>query len=204
VPHRVSAGEAPSLLLFPGGRNRVRTCGPSLMGPGDAHDQLDRLGGQRGAAVGVDTQLAQVMPCLALVAAISFSARMADSRVATSSPRRSGCRCPGSCTGGSRSISLSTFRWAVQLGDVPGVHLIRPVRHQLGLDGGGVGGLPAVPGFRRLRAAPVGGHRSQIGALVQQRRPDFVRARSANRPVCGTSRIAVRSAVPSAAAGPAR
>ena len=28
MPHRVPQGEAPSLLLCPGGRNRVRTCGP--------------------------------------------------------------------------------------------------------------------------------------------------------------------------------
>jgi hypothetical protein len=31
VPHRVSAGKAPSLLLFPGGRNWVRTSDPSLV-----------------------------------------------------------------------------------------------------------------------------------------------------------------------------
>ena len=38
------------------------------------------------AAVGVDAQLAAVMPCLAQVAAISFSAKAADSRVATIQP----------------------------------------------------------------------------------------------------------------------
>jgi hypothetical protein len=31
MSHRVSAGEAPSLPLGPGGRNRFRTCGPSLV-----------------------------------------------------------------------------------------------------------------------------------------------------------------------------
>jgi len=31
VPHCVSAGEASSLLFGPGGRNRVRTCGFSLV-----------------------------------------------------------------------------------------------------------------------------------------------------------------------------
>ena len=49
--------------------------------------QRDRLGGDRGAAVGVDgPAAARLMRCFAYVAAVSFSARAVDSRVATIHP----------------------------------------------------------------------------------------------------------------------
>ena len=74
-------------------------------------------------------------------------------------------------------VVVGPFRRAVQLGDVPGVDLVRPGGDQLGLDGGGVGGLRApLAAFAGLAQHPVvGGHRAEVGALVQQRRPDFVR-----------------------------
>jgi hypothetical protein len=57
-----------------------------------------------------------------------------------------------------------------------GVHLVRPGRDELGLDGGGVGGLrapfPALPGLAQHPV--IGGYRAEVGALVQQRGPDFV------------------------------
>jgi hypothetical protein len=56
--------------------------------PGPASKERDRLGGHRGAAVTVDGHLAAGMCCLAQVAAISFSARTADSRVATCAARK--------------------------------------------------------------------------------------------------------------------
>jgi len=54
--------------------------------PGPASTERDRLGGHRGAAVTVDGHLAAGMCCWAQVAAISFSARTADPRVATIQP----------------------------------------------------------------------------------------------------------------------
>jgi hypothetical protein len=58
-----------------------------------------------------------------------------------------------------------------QLGDVPGPHLVRSGRDQLGLDVGGMAGLAAT--FAHLAVAaelPVhGGHRGQVGSLVEQR-----------------------------------
>jgi hypothetical protein len=56
--------------------------------PGPASKERDRLGGHRGAAVTVDGHLAAGMCCWAQVAAISFSARTADSRVATCAARK--------------------------------------------------------------------------------------------------------------------
>jgi hypothetical protein len=60
--------------------------------------------------------------------------------------------------------------------DVPGVHLVRAAGRQLRLDGGGVGGLRApFPAFAGLAQHPViGGYRAEVGAFIQQRRPDFV------------------------------
>jgi hypothetical protein len=40
-------------------------------------------------------------------------------------------------------VVVGPFRGAVQLGDVPGVDLVRPGGDELGLDGGGVGRLRA-------------------------------------------------------------
>ena len=72
---------------------------------------------------------------------------------------------------------VSPFRGAVQLGDVPGVDLVRSRGDKLGLDRCGVGCLAApFPAFAGLAQHPVvGGHRAKVGALVQQDCPDFVR-----------------------------
>ena len=59
------------------------------VGLGDAEvgeQERDRPGGHRGAAVGVEARCPRPMPCLAQVPAMSFSARAADSRVATIQP----------------------------------------------------------------------------------------------------------------------
>jgi hypothetical protein len=55
---------------------------------------------------------------------------------------------------------------------------------QLGLDRGGVGGLRApLAAFAGLAQHPVvGGYRAEVGALVQQRRPDLGR-RGVSEPV---------------------
>jgi hypothetical protein len=59
---------------------------------------------------------------------------------------------------------------------VPGIHLVRPGSCELRLNGGGVGGLRApLAGLAGLAQQLVeGGHRAEVGPLVQQRRPDFV------------------------------
>ena len=71
-------------------------------------------------------------------------------------------------------VVVGPFRRAVQLGDVPGPDLVRAGRHQLGLDGRGM----EWPGRAARGSRPVcaqqpveGGHRAQVGALVQQDRP---------------------------------
>ena len=66
----------------------LETCGRRV-GLGDAEvgeQERDRLGGHRGAAVGVEGQLSRPISCLAIVSAISRSARAADSRWATIQP----------------------------------------------------------------------------------------------------------------------
>jgi hypothetical protein len=106
-------------------------------------------------------------------------------------PGRPGCACgytsvtPPRSPGGARAANRP-------LADVPG----RPRAVTLpGQDHVQVVLRP----FRRPRAAPVVGRRQpQVGALVQQRRPDPTGARSANRPLCSASRIACRSAGTSA------
>jgi hypothetical protein len=74
-------------------------------------------------------------------------------------------------------LVVRPFRGSVQFGDVPGIDLVRACGHELGQDGGGVGGLraplAAFPGFAQYPV--VGGHRSQVGGLIQQCRPDFGR-----------------------------
>ena len=70
-------------------------------------------------------------------------------------------------------VVVGPLRRAVQLGDVPRVHLVRPGGCELGLDGSGMRGLPAaLPALARLAQHPVvGGYRAEVGALVQQRGP---------------------------------
>jgi hypothetical protein len=74
-------------------------------------------------------------------------------------------------------VVVGPFRLAVQLGDAPGVDLVRPGGDEFGLDRGGVGGLrAALAAFAGLAQHPVvGGDRSEVGALVQQGRPYLVR-----------------------------
>src|SRR3546814_10694753 len=64
---------------------------------------------------------------------------------------------------------------AAGLGDVPGPHLVRSGGHQLGLDRGGSAGLTAsFPNLVLSPKEPVhGADRAQVGAFIEERRPDL-------------------------------
>jgi hypothetical protein len=97
-------------------------------------------------------------------------------------------------------VVIGSFRRAVRLGDVPRPALVRSLGYEPGLDRSGAGG-PRAPlaAFAGLAQHPVvGGHRPQVGARIQQRRPDFIRRGVLERPLCSTFRIAGRSAGASA------
>src|SRR3546814_15295254 len=73
------------------------------------------------------------------------------------------------------STNLSRSGRAAALGDVPGPHLVRPGRHQLGLHRGGPAGLTAPFADLVLSAKePVhGADRPQVGAFIEEGRPDL-------------------------------
>ena len=151
----------------------------------------------------------RLMPCFAQVSAMSFSARAADSRVASIQP----IDVTGMDVEDDVEVVVRPFRRAVQLGDVPRPDLIRAGGEQLGLHRGGVDGLPAaLAGLPGPAQQPVeGGLRAQVGALVQQDRPDLGRGqvseprRSAGRPGWPAARPGPgRGAGPGPGAAPAR
>ena len=147
------------------------TCGPRV-GLGDAQvgeQQRDRLGGHRGAAVGVDGQLAAGDALL--------GAGRRDELLGQGGGLAGGDHpadgVPAEDVQDHVQVVVRPLRRAVQLGDVPGADLVRSGGCELGLDGSRVGGLgaplPALPGL--AQDPVIGGHRSQVGALIQQRRP---------------------------------
>ena len=130
----------------------LETCGPAV-GLGDAEvgeQQRDRLGGHRGAAVGVDGQLPAADALLRAglgdqllgqVGGLAGGDHPADDVAAVDVEDHV-------------QVVVGPLRRAVQLGDVPGPDLVRPGGQQLGLDGGRVGGLRAgAPGSRPPGAA---------------------------------------------------
>ena len=123
------------------------TCGPGV-GLGDAEvgeQERDRLGGHRGAAVGVDGQL----PAADALLGAGGGDELLRQDGGLAGGEHPADRVAGEDVEDHVEVVVRPFRRAVQLGDVPRPDLVRAGGQQLGLDRGGVGGLR-----RRSRVSP--------------------------------------------------
>ncbi len=146
------------------------------VGLGDAQvgqQQRDRLGRHGAAAVGVQAELAAGDALL--------GARLRDELVGQggglAGRDHPADRVAAVDVQDDVEVVVGPFGRAVQLGDVPGADLVRPGGRELGLDRRRVHRLaPPLPAFAGLAQHPVvSRHRAEVGALVQQHRPDLVR-----------------------------
>jgi len=144
----------------------------SRVGLGDAEigeQERDRLGGHRGAAVGMDRQLARSNPLL--------GKGLLDQYLGQWPGLAGGDHPPDDVTGvdvdDHVEVEPRPLRRTPQLGDVPRPHLVRPVRHELRFHRRRVRGLPAAfPRTGGLTQQPIERRdRAQVAALVQQDRP---------------------------------